>query len=143
MTLANNNKQQQLLTRVLIFSPGRASAARACALLPQPPEEKAVTAAAEVLVAIGALEKHGEGEKLTNLGSLLARLPIDVRLAKLCVLGVCFRGALDDALTVRQQGPLLLICLLFELLFRKKVPNPDFSLLLLIKIFFFFFFFFF
>ena len=48
-----------------------------------------------------ALERiEGGAERLTELGVLLARLPIDARLGKLCVIGACFDGCLDDALTI-------------------------------------------
>ncbi|KAJ1455787.1 P-loop containing nucleoside triphosphate hydrolase protein [Pelagophyceae sp. CCMP2097] len=99
---------EQLVLRIKALPEGlleEGTAAAACAALPEPPEPAAVTGAAEMLIAIGALEEIGEGsakrESLTQLGALLARLPVDVRLGKLAVLGACFGpAALDDALTV-------------------------------------------
>ena len=82
--------------------PGR-TAAEACAALPEPPEPAAVARAASGLVAIGALtarEAADDDEQLTELGALLARLPVDARLGKLVVLAACFDGCLDDALTI-------------------------------------------
>ncbi|KAH8053103.1 hypothetical protein JL722_9769 [Aureococcus anophagefferens] len=68
---------------------------------PEPPEPAAV--AASGLVAIGALtarEAADDDEQLTELGALLARLPVDARLGKLVVLAACSDGCLDDALTI-------------------------------------------
>jgi len=48
------------------------------------------------LVSIGALTPC---EQLTPLGQLLTKLPVDVRLGKLILYGVCF-GAADEALTI-------------------------------------------
>ena len=81
--------------------PGR-TAADACAALPEPPEPDAVRRAANQLVAIGALERREEeaDERLTDLGAVLARLPIDAKMGKLCVLGCLFDGCLDAALTI-------------------------------------------
>ncbi|KAJ1478625.1 helicase associated domain-containing protein, partial [Baffinella frigidus] len=58
--------------------------------------ERAVASAVVTLVGIGALSNS---EKLTPLGQLLIRLPVDVHLGKLILYGVCF-GAADEALTM-------------------------------------------
>ena len=81
--------------------PGR-TATEACASLPEPPDPESVQTAATSLMAIGALERRRDeaGEVLTDLGSVLAKLPVDARLGKLCVLGCVFDGCLDAALTV-------------------------------------------
>ena len=81
--------------------PGK-TAAEACAALPEPPDPESVQIAATSLMSIGALEKlpDKEDEVLTDLGAVLARLPVDARLGKLCVLGCVFDGCLDAALTV-------------------------------------------
>ena len=47
-------------------------------------------------MSLGALDRK---EDLTDLGKLLAKLPVDARLGKLIVLGMCF-GAADEALTI-------------------------------------------
>ena len=65
--------------------------------LPEPPDMEAVDAAVQELKSLGALERTTEG--LTDLGKLLAKLPIDARLGKLIILGLCF-GAADECLTV-------------------------------------------
>ena len=49
-----------------------------------------------VLTALGAFTAD---EELTELGKLLAKLPVDARLGKLILLGQCF-GALDECLTI-------------------------------------------
>ena len=81
--------------------PGK-TATEACAALPEPPDPESVQIAATSLMAIGALERRQEeaDEVLTDLGSVLAKLPVDARLGKLCVLGCVFDGCLDAALTV-------------------------------------------
>ena len=81
--------------------PGK-TAAEACAALPEPPNPEAVAIAATGLVAIGALEhrEDEDDEVLTDLGTVLARLPADARIGKLCVLGCVFDGCLDSALTI-------------------------------------------
>ncbi|KAL7549983.1 hypothetical protein ACHAWF_013233 [Thalassiosira exigua] len=81
--------------------PGK-TATEACASLPEPPDPESVQIAATSLMAIGALERKREeaDEVLTDLGSVLAKLPVDARLGKLCVLGCVFDGCLDAALTV-------------------------------------------
>ncbi len=76
--------------------------------LPEPPEAGNIALAVRELTTIGGLT---ENETLTPLGSLLAGLPIDTRLAKLVLLGVCF-GAADEALTIAaalstRTGPFL------------------------------------
>lgn len=58
----------------------------------QPPPVKIVEGAVRVLKEVGALEVDMQGfERLTPLGNLLARLPVDVRLGKLLILGACLR----------------------------------------------------
>ena len=95
---------EQLVLRLAALPDGvvpGANSAEACANLPEPPEPEAVDRAAEVLVAIGALDREADkSETLTELGSLLARLPIDARLGKLCIIACVFDGCLDDALTI-------------------------------------------
>jgi ATP-dependent RNA helicase DHX29 len=69
----------------------------------QPPPVKSVEGAVRVLQEIGALEidmhSGNDVEKLTALGNLLARLPVDVRLGKLLILGACLR-CLSPALSI-------------------------------------------
>lgn len=65
--------------------------------LPEPPEPVAAAVALRDLSLIGAISAHNEA--LTPLGNLLVELPIEPRLAKLILLGVCF-GAIDEALTI-------------------------------------------
>ena len=67
-----------------------------CSRLPEPPAPEAVESAVVTLVSIGALTPC---EQLTPLGQLLTKLPVDVRLGKLILYGVCF-GAADEALTI-------------------------------------------
>lgn len=54
----------------------------------EPPAEAAVAAAVRDLTEIGAI---AEGERITHLGQLLARLPLHPSLGKLVVLGVIFQ----------------------------------------------------
>jgi len=65
--------------------------------LPDPPSVGAVTAAVADLTALGALSALDES--LTPTGELLSKLPVDARLGKLILLGVCF-DATDEALTI-------------------------------------------
>ena len=65
--------------------------------LPEPPSAAAIEAAVSTLVRLGALTPAEE--TLTPLGRLLVELPLEPRLAKLLLLGVCF-GAADEALTI-------------------------------------------
>ena len=76
--------------------PGR-TATEACASLPEPPDPERVQTAATSLMAIGVLERRRDeaGEALTELGSVLAKLPVDARLGKLCVLDCVFDGCLE------------------------------------------------
>jgi HrpA-like RNA helicase len=75
---------------------------------PQPPDEGSVQAAVETLQDIGAIQVTYNGnlqssqtrvETLTPLGRHLAKLPVDVRLAKMLIFGALFR-CLDKALTI-------------------------------------------
>jgi HrpA-like RNA helicase len=79
--------------------PGRA--VEICAELPEPPSLETVKGAVAELAAIGALtlERGENHEALTPLGELLVKLPVDCRLGKLIVLGLCF-GAADETLTI-------------------------------------------
>ena len=63
---------------------------------PQPPSEKSVSLALEVLQQVGAIDSD---EQLTPLGYHLSKLPTDVRLGKMLVFGALFR-CLDPILTV-------------------------------------------
>ncbi|KAL3905902.1 MAG: hypothetical protein SGILL_009491, partial [Bacillariaceae sp.] len=65
---------------------------------PQPPEASSVQAALEVLEEVGAIKQEKE-TALTSLGRHLARLPVDVRLGKLLILGSLFK-CLDKTLTI-------------------------------------------
>ena len=51
---------------------------------PQPPEDRAVDNAIDLLRVIGALDRH---EELTPLGKHLAALPVDPRVGKMLVMG--------------------------------------------------------
>ena len=86
--------EQLVLRAKALRLPGLA--ADVCALLPEPPSAEAVCGAVHELRLCGAL---GRGERLTPLGTLLTQLPLDARLGKLVVYGVCF-GAADEALTL-------------------------------------------
>jgi HrpA-like RNA helicase len=61
-----------------------------------PPPKERVIAAVDSLQLSGALDKK---ENLTPLGRVLVQLPLDVRLAKVCVLGAVFR-CFDQAVTL-------------------------------------------
>jgi ATP-dependent RNA helicase DHX29 len=84
-------------------SPSVGGAVAFTSRLLQPPPVKSVEGAVRALEEIGALEidmHSGNGiEKLTALGNLLARLPLDVRLGKLLILGACLR-CLSPALSI-------------------------------------------
>ena len=71
-------------------------AADFCARLPEPPDAEAVRSAVMELTSLGALS---QSEELTDVGRLLAKLPVDARLGKLILLGLCF-GAPDECLTM-------------------------------------------
>ena len=73
------------------------SAADILSQLPEPPTRAATSAALRDLSVLGAISPLNES--LTALGRLLVELPVQPRLAKLCLLGVCF-GAPDEALTI-------------------------------------------
>ena len=75
---------------------GGTRAADICSRLPEPPDIEAVNVAVMELTCLGALTPQ---EELTELGKLLAKLPVDARLGKLILLGVCF-GATDESLTI-------------------------------------------
>jgi ATP-dependent RNA helicase DHX29 len=61
-----------------------------------PPTSKNIRRAIEALKDVGALAKS---EALTPLGQQLARLPLDIWLGKLAILGIVF-GCLDAAVTI-------------------------------------------
>jgi len=61
-----------------------------------PPEQVAISAALKVLTDLAALSPSGE---LTPLGLHLARLPVDVRVGKMLVLGASV-GCLEPCLTI-------------------------------------------
>ena len=71
-------------------------AADFCARLPEPPDAEAGRSAVMELTSLGALS---QSEELTDVGRLLAKLPVDARLGKLILLGLCF-GAPDECLTM-------------------------------------------
>jgi HrpA-like RNA helicase len=62
----------------------------------EPPAPERVQAAVESLVALGALDGKKE---LTSLGQVLAKMPIDAPMAKMCLYGAFFR-CLDSALSL-------------------------------------------
>lgn len=64
---------------------------------PQPPSDDSVQAALNVLEEVGAITP--ERKFLTPLGQHLAKLPVDVRLGKMLVLGSLFQ-CLDKVLTI-------------------------------------------
>ena len=82
-------------------------AAAVCASLIEPPAPKAVERAIADLVDLEALARvasreggtQGAGETLTPLGVHLSRLPVDVHIGKLILLGAIFNMA-NDALTI-------------------------------------------
>jgi len=81
-------------------------AAEVCARLIEPPLADSVRRAISELVEIGALEMGDAAERggacaeeLTPLGEHLSKLPVDVRIGKLLLLGAIFNVA-DEALTV-------------------------------------------
>ncbi|OQR99882.1 ATP-dependent RNA helicase [Thraustotheca clavata] len=66
----------------------------------EPPSSEAISAAIEDLVSMGAFSREGEDDvKLTPLGSHLARLPMDARLAKVAVFG-CILRCIDPIVTI-------------------------------------------
>lgn len=78
-------------------------AGKVCTRLLEPPNPAFVEKAVKQLVGLGALElePHTGRERLTALGQHLARLPVEVRLGKLVLLGAAFGpAATDAALTV-------------------------------------------
>lgn len=64
---------------------------------PQPPPEDSVQAALDILQEVGAISPSRNS--LTPLGQHLARLPVDVRLGKMLILGSLFQ-CLDNVLTI-------------------------------------------
>lgn len=66
---------------------------------PQPPSIDSVRAAVEVLHQVGAVEADNERERLTSLGLHLAKLPVDVRIAKMMIFGVLF-CTIEPVLTI-------------------------------------------
>ena len=86
---------QDSIMRIKIWD-GDASIEQTLAAAIDPPPKKNVTRAIERLKEAGALDA---GERLTALGESVARLPLDVSLAKLAVLGAVF-GCLEPILTI-------------------------------------------
>ena len=84
---------------MLLQAHGSDLAADVCAELPEPPAAEAVSGAVEELVMCGALTARAE--KLTPLGELLTKLPLDARLGKLIVYGL----ALSLTLTLPYPYP--------------------------------------
>lgn len=83
---------------------GKPSAILALAL--DPPEEKPVEDSILLLKELGALTKSFEGElfdptdgDLTFMGSVMARLPVDVRISKLIMLGFMF-SCLEECIII-------------------------------------------
>eukprot|EP00985_Skeletonema_marinoi_P019452 scaffold11150_cov203-Skeletonema_marinoi.AAC.2 len=66
---------------------------------PQPPSNDSVKAAVEVLHQVGAVAADNERERLTPLGLHLAKLPVDVRIAKMMIFGVLF-CTIEPVLTI-------------------------------------------
>lgn len=64
-----------------------------------PPRMEALDAAWKTLMDLGAVEGEAMTSRLTALGRHMAALPVDLRLAKMLVLGCIFR-AVDPALTI-------------------------------------------
>jgi ATP-dependent RNA helicase DHX29 len=64
---------------------------------PQPPTEDSIKAALDVLEEVGAITSSRN--ELTPLGQHLAKLPVDVRLGKILLIGCLFQ-CLDNALTI-------------------------------------------
>lgn len=63
---------------------------------PEPPSEQSVSLALDLLKDVGAVDSEGQ---LTALGHHLSKLPVDVRLGKMLLLGSMFR-CLDPILTI-------------------------------------------
>lgn len=85
---------QDLVLRVKICKLGSAEAVLSEAL--DPPSSKNIRRAVDSLIDVKALTAS---EELTPLGRQLAKLPLDVFLGKLILLGSTFR-CLDGALTI-------------------------------------------
>jgi ATP-dependent RNA helicase DHX29 len=64
---------------------------------PQPPDAATIQTALDVLMEVGAVQQ--EGTTLTSLGRHLAKLPVDVHLGKMLVMGSLFK-CLDRVLTI-------------------------------------------
>ena len=56
-----------------------------------PPNVQAITGALAALITIGAIEREGS-QGVTPLGRILSNIPVDLRLGKMLVLGVCFKA---------------------------------------------------
>jgi len=82
-----------LVMRVKICKLGNIEQALSQAL--DPPSSRNIRRAIDALIEVDALTTH---EELTTLGAQLAKLPMDVQLGKLILLG-CVFGCLDFALT--------------------------------------------
>lgn len=85
---------QEPILRVKIWNLGSAEDVLSEAI--NPPTRKNIRRAVKTLQDCGALKTN---EDLTPLGQQIAQLPLDVELAKLCVLGVCFK-CLNAAVTI-------------------------------------------
>jgi len=75
---------------------------------PQPPSIDSVRAAVDVLHQVGAVTADNEKERLTPLGLLLAKLPVDVQVGKLMIFGVlfcCIEPVLTIAASLQSKSP--------------------------------------
>jgi ATP-dependent RNA helicase DHX29 len=73
----------------------------------QPPHQKAVQGSIEILKNAGALTKS---EDLTSLGSHLAKLPVDVKIGKILIMGAilqCLSPALSIAACLSHKSPFI------------------------------------
>jgi len=75
------------------------TAAEVCAQLLEPPSPEAVMHAVTELVRLEALQEVDGAEVLTPLGIHLSKLPVDVRIGKLLLLGAIF-DVPDECLTI-------------------------------------------
>lgn len=85
---------QEPIMRIKVWGLGQAEEVLAAAI--DPPSSKNVRRALARLQDVGAINKN---EQLTTLGRQLAKLPLDVTLAKMAVYGVLFR-CIDAIVTV-------------------------------------------
>ena len=73
---------------------------------PQPPQDKSIEAALIALEQVGATA--GDRRSLTPLGQHLARLPVDVRIGKLLIMGAlfnCLHSSLTIAASLSSKSP--------------------------------------